>query len=86
MLSVLVSVVHVSVVLVSVVPAFFHISFNLLSQPESGVATPPKKLWPPIGGDRRVSVAVEANQDSLYLAMGEVKEACMAIGSHVCHL
>ena len=31
--------------------------FNLLSQPESGVATPPKKPWPPIGGDRRVSVS-----------------------------
>lgn len=30
--------------------------FYLLSQPESGVATPPKKTWPPIGGDRRVSL------------------------------
>lgn len=32
-----------------------HISFNLLPQTETGVATPPKKPWPPLGGDRRVS-------------------------------
>lgn len=40
------------------------ISFNLLSQPESGVATPPKKPWTPIGGDRRVSVSVTASSQS----------------------
>ncbi len=43
-------------------------SFNLPSQPEAGVATLPKKPWPPIGGDRRVSVS--ANQDSPHLFMG----------------
>ncbi|TKS65074.1 Serine/threonine-protein kinase MRCK beta [Collichthys lucidus] len=29
------------------------ISLLICRQPESGVATPPKKPWPPIGGDRR---------------------------------
>lgn len=40
------------------------ILFNLSLQPESGVAMPPRKPWPPIGGDRRVSLSVTASSQS----------------------
>lgn len=63
------------------------ISFNLLSQPESGVSTPPKKPWPPIGGDRRVSVSATAASQSGFTPphCGGSLRSCMAIGLHVCH-
>lgn len=47
----------------SVGPTCVDISLNLPPQPESGVATPPKKPWPP-SGDRRVSVSFAASSQS----------------------
>lgn len=50
-------------VLLSFGPLCVDISLNLPSQPESGVATPPKKPWPP-SGDRRVSASIPASSQS----------------------
>lgn len=52
-------------VTVSVDPVCVHFSFNLPPQTETGVATPPKKPWPPLGGDRRVSGPVPVCSQSI---------------------